>query len=249
MNLFTGPAFLQAIVSGVLTDVFPLDLSVFLATRLSYLTVPCCFTVVVPVNHRAFSVLFAMGNTYNSESALEAFLSWPPANYINPVRRTWLPAFAIAWQALSTLLLAGRFYLRARKQAGSFGLDDLLIFFGWLFSVGVTTGVCFGSMRYGLDRHTWDLHITMYAGLALVSASIGNTSTQDTYHILDRLALSSAVHRQLHLHKAFSAVVLPPHDDGNIGSAVGVCSLGCDWLHDLLWNIRDNFHAVILPAY
>lgn len=111
-----------------------------------------------------------MGNTYNSESALEVYLSWPPANYINPVRRTWLPAFAVAWQALSTLLLAGRFYLRARRQAGSFGLDDAMIFFGWLFSIGLTTGAYLGSDRYGLDRHTWDLQPTMYAGLALVSA-------------------------------------------------------------------------------
>lgn len=81
----------------------------------------------------------------------------------------------MSWQVASTLLLSGRFYLRARRLAGSFGLDDLLIFFGWLFSVGLTAGTYLCAERYGLDRHIWDLQPAMYTGLGLVSDSIGGT--------------------------------------------------------------------------
>lgn len=109
-----------------------------------------------------------MSNNYNTVPA-SVYESWPPANLIDPVRRTWLPAFAVAWQVSSTVLLAGRFYLRARKQAGSFGLDDLMIFFAWLFSIGLTTGEYHSAAFYGLDRHTWDLQPSMYTGIALVS--------------------------------------------------------------------------------
>ncbi|KAF2173601.1 hypothetical protein M409DRAFT_48556 [Zasmidium cellare ATCC 36951] len=98
------------------------------------------------------------------ESVLQ---SWPKPNYIDPIRRGWMPAFALTWQIASTLLVAGRFYLRAKKQAGSFGLDDLMIFIGWLFSVGFTALAWIGAERFDLDRHTWDVHTTLYVGTAL----------------------------------------------------------------------------------
>lgn len=59
--------------------------------------------------------------------------SWPRPNYIDPVRRGWLPGFACAFLGVSTVLIAGRFYMRARRQAGDFGYDDLLIFTGWVW--------------------------------------------------------------------------------------------------------------------
>lgn len=57
---------------------------------------------------------------------------WPEPNYVDPVRRPWLPAFAIVLPAVSTVLISGRFWLRATKQAGNFGLDDVFIAIGWV---------------------------------------------------------------------------------------------------------------------
>ena len=73
----------------------------------------------------------------NFHAVPEAVLAtWPKPNYIDPVRRPWLPAVAMTLLGVSTVLISGRFYLRARRQAGDFGLDDLFIFVGWFVSVG-----------------------------------------------------------------------------------------------------------------
>lgn len=111
------------------------------------------------------------------QSVVEA---WPDPNYIDPVRRGWMPAFAMTWQIASTLLVAGRFYLRARKQAGSFGLDDLMIFIGWLFSIGFTITAWIGTEKYDLDRHTWDVHPPLYVGAALVRPTHPQTDLTDS---------------------------------------------------------------------
>lgn len=62
------------------------------------------------------------------------YATWPAPNYINPVTRPWMPGFLLVWQIAATIMVAGRFYLRARKFAGTFGYDDLLICFGWVSS-------------------------------------------------------------------------------------------------------------------
>lgn len=80
--------------------------------------------------------------------------SWPKPNYIDPVRRSWLPAFSCALLGVSTVLIAGRFYLRARKEAGDFGLDDLFIGIGWVVSIGFTTEAVINATQNGLDVHT-----------------------------------------------------------------------------------------------
>lgn len=67
---------------------------------------------------------------------------WPEPNYIDPVRRTWMAPFALVFPAVSTILIAGRFWLRATKQSGAFGLDDLFIGIGWVSE---------GTPRYGLS--------------------------------------------------------------------------------------------------
>lgn len=99
------------------------------------------------------------------ESVIE---SWPTPNYVDPVRRSWLPAFACVFLGVSTILVTGRFYLRANNKAGAFGLDDLLIAVAWLFSVGLSTVACIDSEWYGLDVHTWDVRIEWYSGAALM---------------------------------------------------------------------------------
>lgn len=62
----------------------------------------------------------------------EVIASWPSPNYVDPVTRNWMPGFILAWQITSTLLVCGRFYLRAKKLAGAFGWDDLLIAVAWV---------------------------------------------------------------------------------------------------------------------
>ena len=58
--------------------------------------------------------------------------SWPTPNYVDPVRRSWMPAFALSWQVASTLLVWGRFYLRIRHLAGPFGYDDAFMLIAWV---------------------------------------------------------------------------------------------------------------------
>jgi hypothetical protein len=71
-----------------------------------------------------------MGNIQQiPQSVLE---DWPAPNYENPVRRTWMPAFAIIWQVASTMLVWLRFYLRMRCLAGPFGYDDAFMLVAWV---------------------------------------------------------------------------------------------------------------------
>jgi len=72
-----------------------------------------------------------------------------------------MPAFAGTFLGVSTLLITSRLYLRVKKQAGAFGLDDLLVGIGWLFSVGFTIAACIGTQQYGLDRHIWDVNLEL----------------------------------------------------------------------------------------
>ncbi|CAK1367208.1 hypothetical protein CB0940_10519 [Cercospora beticola] len=98
---------------------------------------------------------------------LEEISKWPTPNYINPVRRTWMPAFLLVWQIAVTIMLSGRFYLRARKLAGTFGLDDVLVFLGYLFAIGMTVATWILTTEYGLDRHAWDNKIDWAVPAAL----------------------------------------------------------------------------------
>ncbi|KXS98993.1 hypothetical protein AC578_6164 [Pseudocercospora eumusae] len=91
---------------------------------------------------------------------------WPTPNYVNPERRTWMPGFILAWQIVSTILISGRFYLRGRKQAGSFGFDDVLVFFGWLWSLGLSINTWYDVTQFGVDRHVWDMRPEWTIGAA-----------------------------------------------------------------------------------
>ena len=52
-------------------------------------------------------------------------LSWPPPNYVDPVQRTWLPAYSGLLQGIATLMVVLRLWLRWRNRAGALGLDDV----------------------------------------------------------------------------------------------------------------------------
>lgn len=126
-----------------------------------------------------------MGGNLN-ELSPSVIASWPKPNYVDPVRRSWLPAFAIVWQSVSTVLVFVRFYLRARRRAGPFGWDDAFIAIAWvrrsgylqdapfmlitaqLISLGFTACAWIDSTQYGIDRHIWDVPINLIPGAALV---------------------------------------------------------------------------------
>lgn len=71
-----------------------------------------------------------MGNI--NEIPPSVLAGWPEPNLIDPVRREWMPAFAMSWQVASTLLVFGRFYLRIRRISGPFGLDDIFMLVAWV---------------------------------------------------------------------------------------------------------------------
>lgn len=50
---------------------------------------------------------------------------WPKPNYENPERKTWLPAYAVVLWTVGSLVVATRFWLRFKGQAGRLGLDDV----------------------------------------------------------------------------------------------------------------------------
>ncbi|WPG97432.1 Hypothetical protein R9X50_00020700 [Acrodontium crateriforme] len=88
----------------------------------------------------------------------EVRASWPKPNYINPVTRRWLIPFVIVLQVLSTLVVGTRLYLRARKQAGSLGLDDAVLVPAWMGATVFTTIAVISTIHWGSDRHMWDVN-------------------------------------------------------------------------------------------
>lgn len=93
--------------------------------------------------------------------------SWPAPNYVDPVRRPWMPAYAITWQVASTLLVVARYWLRITKRAGPLGLDDAFLLPGFVFGLMFTVLSCVLTVQYGADRHTWDTHPDDFEYLAL----------------------------------------------------------------------------------
>lgn len=55
------------------------------------------------------------------------YATWPTPNYVNPIRRSWMPLYAGILQGVSSLIVITRLWLRARNKAGPFGLDDVCI--------------------------------------------------------------------------------------------------------------------------
>ncbi|TID16456.1 hypothetical protein E6O75_ATG11574 [Venturia nashicola] len=81
----------------------------------------------------------------------------------NHERRTWMPAYALTIQALSTLLVGIRFLSRVNKTGGSFGLDDVFIAIAWaIATVNIGLVIKF-SYSFGLDRHIWDVPLSQWA--------------------------------------------------------------------------------------
>ncbi|KAM0699321.1 hypothetical protein Q7P36_001368 [Cladosporium allicinum] len=82
--------------------------------------------------------------------------NWPAPNYDNPDRITWLPIYSSVWFGAATILLGLRYWLRIRGHAGRLGLDDAIIFPGWLAGLMFTAvSIIYTSYAHG-DRHVWD---------------------------------------------------------------------------------------------
>lgn len=53
------------------------------------------------------------------------FSSWPTPNYVDPVERTWMPAYSITLTVASSIPILIRLFLRFRNEGGGLGLDDV----------------------------------------------------------------------------------------------------------------------------
>jgi hypothetical protein len=56
---------------------------------------------------------------------LEVFGNWPKPNYVDPVRREWMPIYTGILQGVMTIMLSLRLWLRFQNRAGALGLDDV----------------------------------------------------------------------------------------------------------------------------
>ncbi|KAK3671716.1 hypothetical protein LTR78_008449 [Recurvomyces mirabilis] len=79
-----------------------------------------------------------------------------------------MPGYAITLFAVGSLMVATRFWLRATAQLGTqhLGLDDLLLFAGWLGGVMFLVVILIGDFNYDVGRHAWDVPLTKYEGIA-----------------------------------------------------------------------------------
>jgi hypothetical protein len=71
--------------------------------------------------------------------------------------RNWMPAYVIAIEAATTLLLSIRLLSRLRRTESQPGLDDIFIFIAWLLGVALTVTVLLGSFTVFTVFH----HVTI----------------------------------------------------------------------------------------
>ncbi|KAI7163172.1 hypothetical protein KC349_g1464 [Hortaea werneckii] len=95
------------------------------------------------------------------------FSSWPTPNYVDPVERTWMPAYSITLTVASSIPILIRLFLRFRNEGGGLGLDDLFLVPGWLLNIGFTTVASYASYHTFVTRHVWDTPPTLFEGDAL----------------------------------------------------------------------------------
>jgi hypothetical protein len=63
----------------------------------------------------------------------------------HPVRREWMPPYAITVEVITTFLLIIRLVSRFNKLGGRPGLDDVFVTIGWLFGLAMTIGFCYSN--------------------------------------------------------------------------------------------------------
>ncbi|MCJ1232522.1 hypothetical protein MMC14_000475 [Varicellaria rhodocarpa] len=98
--------------------------------------------------------------------------TWPTPNYINPVTRGYgLLALTVILFIVTPSIVGARLWARIiilRKP----GLDDVLICFALIPTIGL--GVCFilAAQKFGFDRHIWDVPPTLWLPAAIVGWTI-----------------------------------------------------------------------------
>jgi hypothetical protein len=100
---------------------------------------------------------------------LTVMLSWPPANYTDPTRRSKAVLITACILAPLTLLIVGaRTWARAVIQR-NFGIDDWIMVFAMIPTMGLAIIVCLATERFNFDRHIWDVLPTMYVDLRKIT--------------------------------------------------------------------------------
>ncbi|KAF1811365.1 hypothetical protein P152DRAFT_459764 [Eremomyces bilateralis CBS 781.70] len=141
----------------------------------------------------------------------EILLKWPPPDYETPeTRGSSLLVASSIFTAFAAVAVALRLYARIFITRW-FGIDDVLICFALLFTIGTNVTVDLGISKYGWNRHTWDVPIEWIDGslklayatkiLFLIAANATMVSLLAFYYrlITDvnirwfRLALSSSI--------------------------------------------------------
>ncbi|KAF2115447.1 hypothetical protein BDV96DRAFT_646443 [Lophiotrema nucula] len=97
---------------------------------------------------------------------LTTIAQWPKPRR-NPITRGWLPPVSITLTAVTSLVLATRLW-SLRKTAHGLFLDDALAIVAWLFILVFTAACMAGSLRFGFNRHIWDVSAELYDGAALI---------------------------------------------------------------------------------
>jgi len=90
------------------------------------------------------------------EVPLSVYKTWPQPNYVNPVTRgSGLVVINAIFISLVTFSIAVRAYSRMKQTRP--GIDDVMIYIAYAFTIGLTVIVLLANQSYGWDRHTWDV--------------------------------------------------------------------------------------------
>nr|POE99520.1 hypothetical protein CFP56_52910 [Quercus suber] len=118
---------------------------------------------------------------------LEDVAKWPPPNYADPPRQTWMPIYAAIFYAVGTLMVGTRLWLRAAKQAGGLWWDDVLattilqcvmhgltvywqamMLLAWLGSTMFMVVMILTTGRYKANRAIWNIPFQYYESIAMM---------------------------------------------------------------------------------
>ncbi|KAF2877873.1 hypothetical protein BDV95DRAFT_556214 [Massariosphaeria phaeospora] len=99
---------------------------------------------------------------------LEILSQWPIRNALDPVTRSWFPAYGATLTIVATLVVAARIWSQFKRSTHGLGIDDAVAFAAWTFAVLFTTACLIGVLEFGFDRHLWDVSSTLHSRAALV---------------------------------------------------------------------------------
>ncbi|KAF2653006.1 hypothetical protein K491DRAFT_780614 [Lophiostoma macrostomum CBS 122681] len=103
--------------------------------------------------------------------AISAFTvsQWPETNSINPTTRGWYPPYTVTLTSASVVILATRLWPHAKRRPHDFGLDDLVCGLAGAFALLFSAMTIAGTLKYGFDRHMWDVPPRLHNSAALIA--------------------------------------------------------------------------------